>query len=933
MVDEGEGEVERFKRLEDLYHSALALTAAERQSFIHEVCAGDDDLRREVESLLAAQPQAAEFLSVPAIELEALRRAEQLADQTLNENQPIAPPVSLIGRAINQYVVVAPLGRGGMGEVWLVEDTHLKRKVALKLLPAEFTNDAGRVRRFELEAHAVLTLNHPNIITLFDFGHTDEGYFITTEFVDGQTLRARFREETRLPIRESIEIALQICAALDAAHRRGIIHRDIKPENLMLRRDGYVKVLDFGLAKITEMLIADCGLGIEDKNPQSAISNSQSTSPGAVMGTVSYMSPEQARGQKVNERTDIFSLGIVLYEMLTGHLPFEGETASEMLAAILKSEPPPLTEFLPDALPNTVNVALQQIIIRALIKDREARYHTIQAMADDLRKCAENLQFHELLVRSGETGRSQPSGPPPDSSVPISATQSTTHPRQKFIFALVLLALVVAIPVSLLVWRMQRSRPSPPTQASAIAPIQTLAVLPFRFIGSDRNEEYLGQGMTEALITKLGNARQLTVRPITAVLDYQNANVEPDHAARELKTDAVVLGSLQKVGGKLRVNVQLNRAGEAQPFWTGDFDGLDSDPFALQDEVALRLIGELSLILNPAEQQKLARRATTNPEAHRLYMQGRYFYYKWSIEGVRRARGCFERALEHDDKFAPTYIQLAMCWSTLGERGAVTPEESERQSLAFATKAVNIDETLADAQGFLGFLRLRYNWDLAGAGARFRRALELNPRQSITRQFHGVYLLARGSTEEAIAETKLAVELDPTSLYLRSQLGRALYLGRHYEEAIANCQEILQLDEKFSQAYVWLGQAYSQQGKYAAAIAALEQASRLDGGRSETKAALGHAYAVAGRAEEAQMIIKDFQGRSKPESSNYHIATIYAGLGDRAMALAQLEESYQRHDAMLMLRGKLDPKLDPLRNDPAFTSLLQRMGLATAHSQ
>jgi serine/threonine-protein kinase len=918
MVDEGEiSRVDRFKRLERLYRSALELTAAERQAFLDQACADDDALRCEVESLLAAHPQAEAFLSVPAVEGEARRRAELLADQIPNENQPIVPPTSLIGHTINQYEVVSPLGRGGMGEVWLAEDRRLKRKVALKLLPAEFTNDAGRVRRFEREAHAVLTLNHPNIITLFDFGHTDEGYFITTEFVDGQTLRALLREETRLPVRESIEIALQICSALDAAHDAGIIHRDIKPENVMLRRDGFVKVLDFGLAKMGEGQMLD-----------PITSASGLTNPGAVMGTVSYMSPEQARGHKVDARSDIFSLGIVLYEMLTGRLPFEGETASDMLAAILKSEQPPLTELLSDALPNIATVTLQQIITRALVKDREARYQTIQTMAADLRKCAENLQFHELLVRSGETSRSRPAGPPPDSNIPGSATHSTTHPRQKVILALVLLALVAAIPVSLQVWRMQKSRPSPPPPASAVAPIQTLAVLPFRFIGSDHNEEYFGQGMTEALITKLGNARQLTVRPITAVLKYQNANVEPDRAARELKTDAVVLGSLQKVGSNMRVNVQLNRAGEAQPFWTEYFDGVDSDPFALQDKVALRLIKELALILNSAEHRKFARRATKNLEAYRLYLEGRYFYYKWSIEGVRRARGYFERAIELDDKFARAYIHLAMCWSTLGERGAVTPEESERQSLAFATKAVVIDETLAEAQGFLAFLLLRYNWDLAGAEAGFRRALELDPRQSINRQFHGVYLLARGRTEEAIAETKSAAEHDPTSLYLRSQLGRALYLGRHYEEAIAMCQVILKLDEKFSQAYVWLGQAYSQQGKHAAAIAALEQASQLDGGRSETRAALGHACAVAGKTEEARMIIKDFQGRGKLESSNYHIATIYAGLGDRAMALAQLEESYVRHDAMLMMRSKLDPKLDPLRNEPGFTALLQRLGVA-----
>ncbi len=400
MVDEGEStRVERFKRLERLYHSALELTAAERQAFLNQACADDADLRREVEALLAAQPRAKDFLSVPVVEREARRRAGQLGDQTPNDNQPIAPTASLIGHAINLYEIIAPLGRGGMGEVWLAEDRRLKRKVALKLLPEEFTKDADRVRRFEQEAHAVSALNHPNIITLFDFGHTEEGYFITTEFVDGQTLRARLREGESVPVREAVEITLQICAALAAAHEAGVIHRDLKPENVMVRRDGYVKVLDFGLAKLTEERQGDGARGrLGEIDPAFALSPRRpvalsQTNPGAVMGTVSYMSPEQARGQKVDARTDIFSLGVMLVELLTGRSPFEGETPSDRLASLLRDEPLSLAQLNAD-----LPAALDQIVQKALAKQREARWTKVPAFASALRALAQELEFKSRLT-------------------------------------------------------------------------------------------------------------------------------------------------------------------------------------------------------------------------------------------------------------------------------------------------------------------------------------------------------------------------------------------------------------------------------------------------------------------------------------------------------------------------------------------------------
>ncbi len=878
---------ERWQRIEALYNSALDVAAGERADFLHRACGDDDPLRREIVSLLAAHDQAGSFIAGNAVE----DQADRIAAAPFAE-QPTAHFPTQIGRSINQYKIISAIGKGGMGEVWLAEDTRLHRKVALKLLPAQFTQDADRVRRFEQEAQAVSALNHPNIITLFDLGHVGADYFMATEFIDGQTLRERLRENARVPVAEAIGIALQICHALAAVHTAGIIHRDINPENVMLRRDGYVKVLDFGLAKVIE------------KDPLRPNTGQASlTDPGAVMGTVSYMSPEQARGQRVDARSDIFSFGIVLYEMLAGRQPFEGESVSDVLAAILKTEPLPIG-FAPADVPD----ALQRVVMRALSKDRDTRHQKIEDLAEELRQFAEEHRFKARLARSGGTAAD-------------AATSRRTFPRKH---AAAGLALLLALLTGLLFWQLKRAQPSAP---AASAPIKTLAVLPFRFLGSVREEEYLGLGITDALITKLSSARNLTVRPTTAVLKYQSVAIEPDTAARELKTDAVLDGSVQKVGDKLRVTAQLIRAGEAQPLWAGDFSESINDLFTLQDKLAARVTEELALQLTGSEQQQVARRTTANSAAYRLYLQGRYFHNKRTNEGVRQAREFYERAIALDPGFAEAHAELALSWSVLTERGIVPQTEGARQAVAFASKAIELDDTLADAHAYLAYMRLIYYWDLPGAEAEWRRALELGARHAMTRQFHGVHLLACGRADEAIAETLRAVELDPTSLIARSQLARAFFLGRRYDEVIATCQELLRIDENYAQAYVWLGQAHTQQGKHALAITALEKANTLAVARSEILASLGYAYAIAGRIEDARRIIDDLQTRSVGLGRLYHLATVYAGLNERSAALAQLEEAYQRRDPGLILRGKLDPKLDTLRGEPRFIALLQHLGL------
>ena len=860
MVDETDDPVARFKRLESLFQSALRMTEAERRAFLDEACADDIALRKQVEKLLCAPD---DFLSNPALDLKAMPGAIQNEFKSSGDLSEDSFSSSMISKSIKQYVILAPIGKGGMGEVWLAEDTRLKRKVALKLLPAEFTNDANRVRRFEQEAHAVSRLNHPNIITLFDFGQAEDGYFITTEFVDGQTLRARLRDGARVPIGEAIEIVLQVCSALATAHEAGIIHRDIKPENLMVRRDGYVKVLDFGLARMAKpsMPAAD---------PRAAMPSKHNTAAGSVMGTASYMSPEQARGYKVDARTDIFSLGIVLYEMLSGQLPFAGETPSDVLAEILKSEPLALPRDLSDC-GNAAYAALQSIIARALAKERESRYQTLQAMANDLKRCAENLQFQARLA------------------------QLKTEPPMHV----------------------------------ADTPIKTIVVLPFRFLGSDQTESYLGLGMTDALITKLSSARQLTVLPTSAVLKYQNTAFETDRVAREFRADAVLDGSVQKLGDKLRVTMQLIRAGTAQPLCSGEFNESVTDLFTLQDKLAARVAEELALQLSGAEQQQIAKRPTTNAEAYRHYLRGRYFWDKKTEESLKKGLSNFQQAIAIDPNYAPAYVGMADCYASLTLVSVtLPPRDAMVKAEAAAIRALEIDDTLAEAYALKGLIKLRFDRDWADAERNFKRAIELNHNCATAHQWYGgLYLTAIGRFDEAIAEMRRAQELEPTSLGVTWNTGMALYFARRYDRAIEEFQQAIELEPNFAIGFEGLGLAYERLGKYGEAVAALEKAVALSQRQPSDLAFLGEAYALAGRRADARRILEELNDLSRMRYVlPYLVAYNYAALGEPDQVFALLEKTFEeRHGGIIFLN--VDPAFDGLRSDPRFADLIRRIGL------
>ncbi|HEX4948283.1 MAG TPA: serine/threonine-protein kinase, partial [Blastocatellia bacterium] len=565
---------ERHRQINEICHAMMQLPSSQRTAFLARACGHDDALRHEVESLLAYEEQAATFIEKPALEVLA---------KDLAQAQPRT------GQHISHFQILAPLGKGGMGEVYLAQDQRLGRKVAIKLLLPEFTANKTFVERFDQEACAASALNHPNIITVYEIDETNDLHFIATELVEGQTLRQLMNNQPLEP-KMALEIALQIASALQAAHSAGIVHRDIKPENVMIRSDGLVKVLDFGLAKLTENRRGDRATErwSEDEStlalsPARPLAHSPLTIPGAVMGTVAYMSPEQARGQAVDHRTDLFSLGVVLYEMLAGYPPFTGSTPMDVIARILQQEPPPIP-----------NQTLQESVARALCKEREDRYSSAAEMLRDLTRCKEKLS---AVIAPSEV------------SAPVA--------RFQWLVAAALLTLALVV---FFVWRSRRSDLPPAPE------IKSLAVLPLKSLTHEEEETSLGLGIADTIITKVSRINGLIVRPTSAVRRYTRQEQDALQAAREQRVDAVLDGTMQRAGDRLRVSVNLLRTRDGASLWAEQFDLGFTEIFALQDKVAQQVVERLQYQVSAAEQARIAKQQTTNPQAYEYYVKAAYYF-------------------------------------------------------------------------------------------------------------------------------------------------------------------------------------------------------------------------------------------------------------------------------------------------------------------
>jgi len=828
----------------------------------------------------------------------------------------------MIGQALSHYHIIAKLGSGGMGEVYLAEDTRLGRKVALKILSADLTKNEDRVRRFEQEARAASALTHPNILTIFDIGKEDSNHFIATEYIDGPTLRSVL-SRSRIKLGEVLDISLQVVAALAAAHAAGIIHRDIKPENIMVRPDGLVKVLDFGLAKLIETQTPSADSGAR------TIARAN-TDPGTVMGTAAYMSPEQARGQTVDARTDIFSLGVVIYEMIAGRAPFEGETASHVIVSILEKEPAPLTRSSPDA-PSE----LERIVTKALAKDKDERYQTVKDFLIDLKRLKQRRDLDAEIERSispDTLSRSvvATSSSPAIATEPPSVTSSgdvavrTTSSAEYLVSGIkqhrksaVAGITLIVIAIAALVYFFY--------PAASSGAINSIAVLPFANAGGDPNLEYVSDGVSESLINSLSQLQRLRVTARTTAFRYKGREVDPQQVGRELNVRAVLMGRVRQVGDSLNIQVDLVDATTGAQLWGEEYNRKLSDILAVKQDISREITDKLRLRLTGDEQKQIARRDTTNSEAYQSYLRGRYHWNKRTGVELKKAIEQFQQAIDRDPNYALAYAGLADCYMLLEQYAGVPSSETAAKTRAAAERAIAIDDSLAEAHTSLAF-HYQQSWRWEESEKEFKRAISLNPNYPTARHWYQILLGALGRDDEALAEIKRALELDPLSPILELNIGDDYVRKGDLDSAMEHAKRLVQLDPNFPLAHQIYGAVYLKQRRYAEAIGEFQQNVTND--RSAYSLSyLGHAYAMAGRRDEAVAVLKELEGMyNKRESLAQYQAAVYAGLGDKDQAFAWLEKGFQARSATLAFLA-FDLTFDPLRSDARYAALLRRMGL------
>jgi serine/threonine protein kinase/Tfp pilus assembly protein PilF len=824
-----------------------------------------------------------------------------------------------VGKNIGRYEVLSQIGAGGMGEVYLARDTELERTVALKVLPEDVALDKRRMERFIREAKTTSALNHPNILTIFEIGHTDSKHFIVTEYIEGHTLR-QYMSDKRLKLTEALNISIQTADALSAAHAASIIHRDIKPENMMIRsRDGYVKVLDFGIAKLVEQQ----SIKVDREAATKALFK---TEEGLILGTLIYMSPEQARGEGVDARTDIWSLGVVTYEMVAGCLPFEGGTKSEILASILNErEPPPLARFTRE-----VPAELERIVEKALRKDREERYQTAKDMLLDLRRLKHKLEVDaeiERTVLPELRGAADETIAPGGEAVPIKSAPTTSsaayiiteinrHKRG----VVIALAAIILLAIASIAYHFYFA------EGTSRAAIDSIAVLPFVNTSNDPNTEYLSDGISDALINSLTELQQLRVIARSTAFRYKGKEVDPRAVGRELNVQAVLMGRVRQTGETLNIQVDLVDATTGAQIWGHEYERKVLDTLSVKQAIAREVTENLRLRMSGQEGQRLAKRETTNPEAYEFYLKGRYFYNKKTAEGLQKAIDEFQQAIKRDPNYALGYVGLADCYVVLGSYTDLRSGETLPKARAAADRALQIDDSLAEAHESSAYIYLSL-WRWAEAEEEYKRAISLNPNYAFTHYWYSQYFRVRRQFDDALREIKRAQELEPLSPSIGDNVGVVYLLKNDSNSAIAEFQKVIQLYPDFSDAHDRLGLAYLKQGRYEEALTEVKKAVELSEGGSDSLSDLAYCYAVTGRRAEAHMVIKELEERyARGKTTARYIAGVYAGLGNKDEVFAWLEKDFQQRSGDL-------PRItwwfyfDDVRSDPRYADLVRRMGL------
>jgi eukaryotic-like serine/threonine-protein kinase len=853
---------ESWTRVKEVFQAALEREPGLRTQFVGERCAGDSSLRKTVETLLAAHDAAGEFLETPS-------ELARMAVGLFGRGHPTR--ALAVGSRLGPYEILALLEAGGMGEVYRARDVRLGREVAIKVLLSHLSKDPDRLRRFESEARSVGAISDPNIVTVFDVGWEEGKPYLVSELLEGETLGQRLRRG-RLGVVESAEIAAQIAHGLAAAHEKDIVHRDLKPDNVFLTRQGPVKLLDFGVAK----LIHDTPDEVEEATPGGG---ARST----LMGTPGYIAPEQLEGGAVDHRADIFALGAVLYRMLAGRSAFAEETTVEGLRATLTKEPPP---FAPtDAVPEP----LERIVRKCLAKRAEDRYPS----AHELRLAL--LQF----------------------------IRAPRRPGLRWVRPLGLAALAALLAMSFWFDRGRiaaRKTESPPARARSVA------VLPLESVSLSPDQEYFADGMTDALIAEIGrtNPKGLRVISRASVMPFKVRKIGVAQIGRELGVDTLVRGTVKRTGQEVRLTVQLERSATGQRFWAGTYEGRMSEIGGLQREVAVAIATQIAP-LAPGSVSPPRRLEPQSVEAYEAYLRGRYYWNMRSEEGVGKAIDQFNHALELDPLYAQAYTGLADALVTLGDMLYLMPsQDAFAKAEAASVRALELEPSQAEAHATLGHLHM-HAWRWTEAEREFQKAIDLNPGYATAYHWRAYNLASMGRPEEAVAAIERAQELDPLSLIINADVAQVLFFTGHPEEAVAQCRKTLQMNPGFAEArrVLFLGLQSTHHDEEALLEVRRYQALP-DGGPG---ASVGWAYAVLGQRAEALAVLKEQEQRPQKQFvPPYALAVIHAGLGEVDRAFALLDVSVATHDTESMILP-VDPRLDALRSDPRFAALLRRMGL------